>query len=115
MNNLGIYELDQVYCGDNVQLSAGLPDNGIDLMVTSPPYDQVRDYKGRLNFDLHEIGSQIFRVLKNGGIAVMVIQDQTKNFGKSLTSFKTIIDWCDNIGFKLFEAVIYRKNGSEGA
>ena len=45
----------------------------------------------------------------------MVIQDQTKNFGKTLTSFKTIVDWCDNIGFKLFECVIYRKHGTEGA
>ncbi len=45
----------------------------------------------------------------------MVIQYQTKNFGKSLTSFKTIIDWRDNIGFKLFETVIYKKHGGEGA
>jgi len=45
----------------------------------------------------------------------MVIQDQTIDFGKTLTSFKTIVDWCDNIGFKLFECIIYRKNGSEGA
>ena len=44
----------------------------------------------------------------------MVIQDQTKNFGKTLTSFKTIIDWCDTIGFKLFENVIYQKHGAEG-
>lgn len=45
----------------------------------------------------------------------MVIQDQTANFWKSLTSFRTIVDWCDNIGFKLFECAIYRKWGTEGA
>jgi site-specific DNA-methyltransferase (adenine-specific) len=45
----------------------------------------------------------------------MVIQDSTKNFGKSLTSFRTILDWCDNIGFKLFECCIYHKQGAEGA
>lgn len=45
----------------------------------------------------------------------MVMQDQTRDFGKTLTTFKTIIDWCENIGFKLFECVIYRKNGPEGA
>ena len=45
----------------------------------------------------------------------MVIQDQTANYGKSLTSFRTIVDWCDRIGFKLFECVIYRKWGTEGA
>jgi site-specific DNA-methyltransferase (adenine-specific) len=115
MNKLGNYNLNDVYCGDCVELMKSIPDCSVDLVVTSPPYDKVRDYKGNVKFDLHNTGQEIFRVLKNGGIAVMVIQDQTKDFGKSLTSFKTIIDWCDNIGFKLFETVIYRKHGPEGA
>ncbi len=115
MNYIGKYEINKVYCGDCVELMTLIPDSSIDLVVTSPPYDKIRFYKGDLEFDLHKTGQQIFRVLRDGGVAVMVIQDQTKNFGKSLTSFKTIIDWCDNIGFKLFETVIYRKHGSEGA
>ncbi len=115
MENIGSYKLNSVYCGDCVKLMQSIPDSTIDLIVTSPPYDKIRDYKGNLEFDLHKTGKEIFRVLKSGGIAAMVIQDQTHNFGKSLTSFKTIVDWCDNIGFKLFETVIYRKNGAEGA
>ncbi|MEK7535433.1 MAG: site-specific DNA-methyltransferase, partial [Patescibacteria group bacterium] len=82
--------------------------------ITSPPYDSIRDYKG-FTLDLHAAGKEIHRVLKEGGMAVMVIQDQTKNFGKSLTSFRTILDWCESFGFKLFETVIYRKYGAEGA
>jgi site-specific DNA-methyltransferase (adenine-specific) len=74
----------------------------------------VRDYHG-FELDLHAVGAELFRVLKDGGVVAMVIQDQTKNFGKSLTSFRTIIDWCDSFGFKLFETVIYRKYGAEGA
>lgn len=112
---IGKFNLNNVYSGDCVELMKEIPDNSVDIVVTSPPYDQLRDYKEKPPFDLHKTGKEIFRILKNGGIAVMVIQDQTKNFGKSLTSFKTIIDWCDNIGFKLFETVIYRKHGSEGA
>ncbi len=108
------YDLNKIYCMNCIQGMAELPENSIDLVVTSPPYDLLRSYKG-YSIDLHELGKGIFRVLKDGGIAVMVIQDQTKNFGKTLTSFKTIIDWCDNIGFKLFECVIYRKHGTEGA
>ncbi|MCC6866004.1 MAG: site-specific DNA-methyltransferase [Ignavibacteria bacterium] len=108
-------ELNEIYCGDCVELMKSIPSNTIDIVVTSPPYDKIRDYKGNLQFDLHKTGEEIFRILRNGGIAAMVIQDQTHNFGKSLTSFKTIIDWCDNIGFKLFETVIYRKHGPEGA
>jgi DNA modification methylase len=91
-----------------------LPEKCIDLVVTSPPYDSVRDYSG-FAFDLHQTGVELYRILKEGGIVLMVIQDQTVNFAKSLTSFRTIVDWCDNIGFRLFECVIYRKNGSEGA
>lgn len=114
-DKIGELNLDQVYCGDCVTLMKSLPDDSVDLVVTSPPYDKIRDYKGDLSFDLHKTGEQVYRILKPGGIAVLVTQDQTKNFGKSLTSFKTIIDWCDNIGFKLFETVIYRKHGPEGA
>ncbi|MCL2156785.1 MAG: site-specific DNA-methyltransferase [Methanobrevibacter sp.] len=107
--------LDKIYCEDCVEGMNRLDDNSIDLVVTSPPYDNVRNYKGNVSFDLHKTGEQVYRVLKDGGIAAMVIQDQTKDFGKSLTSFKTIIDWCDAFGFKLFECVIYRKHGVEGA
>jgi len=106
--------LNTVQCMDCVEGMSALPDKSIDLVVTSPPYDQTRTYDG-FDYDLHATGEQVFRLLKEGGVAALVIQDQTQNFGKSLTSFRTIVDWCDNIGFKLFECVIYRKNGSEGA
>lgn len=106
--------LDEIIPIDCVEGMKQLPDGSIDMIITSPPYDEVRRYNG-FNYDLHAAGEQMFRVLKDGSVAVMVIQDQTKNFGKSLTSFKTIVDWCDNIGFKLFETIIYRKNGTEGA
>ena len=101
-------------CIDCVEGMEQLPDECVDLVVTSPPYDGTRDYTG-YKYDLHKTGQQVYRVLKQGGVAAMVVQDQTRNFGKTLTSFRTIVDWCDNIGFKLFECVIYRKNGSEGA
>ncbi|MDD2753332.1 MAG: transcriptional repressor LexA [Candidatus Portnoybacteria bacterium] len=110
----GALPLNKIICGDSVAELKKIPDNSIDLVVTSPPYDGIRKYNG-FTFDLHATGKEIYRVLKEGGIAAMVIQDQTKNFGKSLTSFKTIVDWVDNAGFKLFETVIYRKYGAEGA
>jgi len=106
--------LNKIICGNAVKELKKLPDNSIDLVVTSPPYDEIRKYNG-FSYNLHETGKELYRVLKEGGIVSMVIQDQTKNFGKTLTSFRTILDWCDNIGFKLFETVIYRKHGTEGA
>lgn len=117
IEGIKIYEelpLNKIICGDAVEVLKKFPPNSIDMVVTSPPYDATRDYKG-FDVDLHAIGEEIYRVLKDGGIAAMVIQDQTKNFGKSLTSFRTIVDWCDSFGFKLFETIIYRKYGAEGA
>jgi|JI8StandDraft_1071087.scaffolds.fasta_scaffold01202_6 DNA modification methylase len=109
-----IIRLNSINHMDCIEGMKLLPDNSIDVVVTSPPYDSIRTYNG-FSIDLHATGEQVFRVLKDGGIAVMVLQDQTKNFGKSLTTFRTVLDWCDNIGFKLFECTIYRKHGAEGA
>lgn len=94
--------LNKIICGDAAAVLKKIPPQTIDIVITSPPYDKIRTYNGHNKFNLHETGREIFRVLKDGGMAVMVIQDQTKNFGKTLTSFRTTLDWCDNIGFKLF-------------
>ena len=111
---IGKWKINEVHNIEALEGLKQLPDNSIDLMVASPPYDNIRDYKG-FKIDLKGIGKELFRIMKDGGIVVMVMQDQTKNFGKSLTTFKTAIDWCDNAGFKLFESLIYRKYGAEGA
>ena len=106
--------VNQVICGDAVCVMRDLPPNSVDLVVTSPPYDNIREYKG-FSLNLADIGKESFRLLKDGGMAVLVMQDQTRNFGKTLTSFRTILNWCDDIGFKLFECLVYRKYGAEGA
>ena len=106
---------NKLYIGNNMDVLKRLKNNSVDLVITSPPYDDLRSYKGNYKLDLTELGKEIYRVLKDGGIYAMIIQDQTKNFGKSLTSFRTAINHCDIIGFKLFETCIYKKLGCEGA
>ena len=107
-------QVNKIICEDNITYLKTLPDECIDFVITSPPYDELRDYNG-YKLDLHGLGIELLRVLKDGGICVMVIQDSTKDFAKSLTSFRTIVDWCDNIGFRLFECIIYNRQGTEGA
>lgn len=107
-------QVNKIICEDNITYLKTLHDECIDFVVTSPPYDELRDYNG-YKLDLHGLGIELLRVLKDGGICVMVIQDSTKDFAKSLTSFRTIVDWCDNIGFRLFECNIYNRQGTEGA
>lgn len=69
--------VNKIICGDCIKVMSNIPDNSIDLIVTSPPYDKIRDYKG-FSLNLNKIGIEIGRVLKDGGICVMVIQDQRR-------------------------------------
>lgn len=105
---------DIILHGDAVEILQTFPKNAFDLTIFSPPYDGLRDYNGYA-LDLHALGRELHRVTREGGVAVMVIQDQTIGGAKSLTSFRTTLDWCDNIGWRLFECAIYRKNGKDGA
>ena len=86
-----------------------LPDNTFDGVVTSPPYDDMRSYNGYA-FDYKEVGHQLFRTLKEGRNLVWVVNDQTKGFCESLTSFKTAIYFVEECGFKLLDTMIYNKN-----
>lgn len=93
-----------------------IKDSSIDLVITSPPYDNMRDYKkDSWSLDLPAVGKQVSRVLKDGGICVMVMQDQTRDGRKSLTSFSTIVDWCTNTDLGLWECCIYQRSGTPGA
>jgi site-specific DNA-methyltransferase (adenine-specific) len=94
---------------------AALPEQSIDLTVFSPPYDGIRDYKKNWSFDFAGLGKELYRVTKNGGVSIVVIGDGTKNFAKSLTTFRLATHWVDDIGWKLFETVIYKRDGNPGA
>ncbi len=52
-------------------------DNVIDLTVTSPPYDDLRNYKGFV-FPFEDIAKELYRVTKEGGVVVWVVNDATK-------------------------------------
>ena len=55
---------------------ANMPSNFIDLAVTSPPYDNLRDYKG-YSFDFETIAKELYRVTKKGGVVVWIVGDAT--------------------------------------
>ena len=102
-----------IICGEAVETLGGFPDDAFDCCVFSPPYDDLRSYNG-YSIDLHDLGVQLYRVLKPGGVVAMVIQDQCVGGVKSLTSFRTIVDWCDSVGFSLWECVVYHRHGKDG-
>lgn len=86
----------------------------IDLVVTSPPYDELREYenKSKWNFDVFkEVANQLYRVIKKGGVVVWVVGDQTVKGAKTLSSFKQAL-YFQEIGFTMFDVIIYEKTGS---
>lgn len=106
---------DKVLLGDSVEVLSSIKDESIDLTVFSPPYDNIRDYNKKWNLDYQVLGEQLFRTTKDGGVCAVVIGDGTKDFAKSLTTFRWAVDWCDNCGWRLFECCIYGRHGNPGA
>ena len=107
--------LDSVLVGDCLSVLPTLPAQSVDLALFSPPYDQVRDYLGRWKLDLLRLGEELLRVVKDGGMCAVVIQDGTKDFAKSLSTFRLAVEWCDDLGWRLFETCIYERHGRPGA
>ena len=101
--------------GDCVAITEHLDNESIDLSVFSPPYDNIRDYQKGWAFDYPVLGKNLYKITKYGGICAVVIGDGTKDFAKSLTTFKLAVDWCENAGWRLFETCIYQRDGNPGA
>lgn len=87
-----------------------MPGNCIDLTVTSPPYDNLRTYKG-YSFEFEPIAKELYRITKQGGVVVWVVGDQTINGSETGTSFKQAL-YFKEIGFNLHDTMIYDKGSS---
>lgn len=101
--------INKIICGDCLEIAKKMPNECVDLIVTSPPYDNLRDYKGYV-FNFKNIARQLFRVTKQGGVVVWVVGDETKDGNESGTSFKQAL-YFKEIGFNLFDTMIYFKQG----
>lgn len=100
--------INQIICGDSIKMTEGIPNNSIDLTVTSPPYDDLRIYKGYI-FNFEGIAKELFRITKPGGVVVWIVGDATINGSETGTSFKQAL-YFKRIGFNLYDTMIYYKN-----
>tara|TARA_B110001450_G_scaffold214861_1_gene207814 strand:- start:335 stop:1135 length:801 start_codon:yes stop_codon:yes gene_type:complete len=105
MNNL---EINKIYNESNLDTMVKMPNDFIDLTVTSPPYDDLRDYNG-YSFDFESIAKELFRVTKDGGVVVWVVGDATIKGSETGTSFKQALYGIE-CGFRLHDTMIYKKN-----
>ena len=100
-------EINKIYNENNLETMARMPDNFIDLTVTSPPYDNLRTYNG-YSFDFENVAKELFRVTKQGGVVVWVVSDATINGSETGTSFKQALFFMQ-CGFNLHDTMIYAK------
>lgn len=102
--------IDYIYNEDCVETLKRMPNDFIDATITSPPYDDLREYEG-YSFDFETIAKELWRVTKELGVVVWVIGDAVKNGSESGTSFRQALHFMD-IGFNLHDTMIYKKNSS---
>ena len=103
----------KLYNGDCLEIMEELIKDGVqvDLTVTSPPYDDLRNYNNSLvwNFDIFkEVANKLYNITKDGGVVVWVVNDKTKNGDETGTSFKQAL-YFKEIGFKLHDTMIWKK------
>lgn len=99
--------------GDCLEKMKDIPERGVDLVVTSPPYDNLRAYNGSLkwNFEIFQkIAKELSRVIKNGGVIVWVVGDSTVNGSETGSSFKQALYFKDECKLNLHDTMIYQKN-----
>ena len=100
-------EINKNYNENCLETMAKMPDNFIDLTVTSPPYDNLREYKG-YSFAFEEIAKELFRVTKQGGVVVWIVGDATVKGSETGTSFRQAL-FFKEIGFNLHDTMIWKK------
>ncbi len=100
-------DINKIYNENCLDTMKRMPDDFIDLTVTSPPYDNLRDYKG-YSFDFEAIANQLYRVTKVGGIVVWIVGDATINGSETGTSFKQALYFMQ-CGLSLFDTIVYAK------
>lgn len=105
-------DLNKIYCGDSSVIMKEFPEKSIDFIITSPPYDSLRKYKGIGDSwnekKFKEIASECYRVLRDGGVMVWVVNDKIEKGSKTGTSFRQALHFMD-IGFNLNDTMIWRK------
>lgn len=99
--------------GDCLEMMKLIPDGSVDMVITSPPYDDLRTYNDTLsdwNADKWQaVLRDLFRVLKEGGVAVWVVADATKKGSETGTSFKQAL-YAMDVGFNLHDTMIWEKS-----
>ena len=103
----------KLYNGDCLEVMEELIANGatVDLTITSPPYDNLRTYNGNLIWNENiwkGVLDRLFKITKEGGVVVWIINDATHKGSETGTSFKQAL-YAKEVGFNLHDTMIWKK------
>ena len=101
-------EFENIYNENCLDTLQRMSDNSLDMTITSPPYDNLREYNG-YHFPVDEIAAALYQKTAPGGVVIWVVGDRTVNGDETLTSFRHAITFQD-AGFKVHDTMIYAKN-----
>jgi DNA modification methylase len=114
-------ELNTLYNQDCISTMSVMSDNFVDLVITSPPYDDLRTYNKHVqgnrtefngySFPFESIARELYRIVKQGGVVVWVVGDATNKGSETGTSFKQAL-FFKECGFDLYDTMIYQKTGT---
>ena len=100
--------INKIYNENCLDTMAKMKNNFLDLTVTSPPYDNLRMYKG-FTMDWQKTINELYRVTKQGGVVVWVVGDSTQKGSETGTSFRQAL-FAKECGFNLHDTMIYQKS-----
>ena len=104
-------QMNIIYNENCLETMKRMPENFIDLTITSPPYDDLRKekYEGVSEKDWKKIIKELYRVTKDGGVVVWVVADAIINDSETGTFFKQAL-YAIDVGFNLHDTMFYKKN-----
>jgi site-specific DNA-methyltransferase (adenine-specific) len=112
-NTLSIGESSILFRGNCKQVLGQIPSDSVDMVLTSPPYDNLRTYNNQEPFTFNDfkiVADELKRVIKKGGVIVWVVGDASLNGSETGTSFKQAL-YFKEIGLNLHDTMIYQKSG----
>ncbi len=104
-------ELGEAYVADSLEMLAQLPDNSVNLVMTSPPFalQRKKDYGNKEQHEyidwLAEFASLVYQKLTPDGSFVVDLGGAYQKGVpvRSLYNYRVLIKFCDEIGFHLAE------------
>lgn len=89
-----------------------LPNNSVNLELTSPPYDSLRTYGGNMTWNLEifkAIAREMVRVLRPGGVIVWNVCDQCEKGSYSANSLRQVLYFTEELGLNLHDTMVWHK------